>query len=238
MGKKVKNQFATDPNEVSTRKNIVSVSALNAGQKNVLRAIATEENSIVLISGTAGTGKTYCAVSWGVQQFLKGKYAKLVFSRPTVEAGESLGYLPGDFDMKIAPYMMPIFDVLEEYLPLAEIKRLVEDKKIQTFPLAYMRGSTFKNSFVLLDEAQNTTAKQMHLFLTRIGKGSKLVITGDPKQSDLGENNGFVDALDNLDGIKGLEIVELEASSIVRHEIIASIDERYGPRSFMPGKRS
>lgn len=204
-----------------------SVSALNQGQKNALRAIADAENAIVFLSGIAGTGKTYLAASWGLEQLVKGRFQRLIITRPYVEAGEKLGYLPGDFGMKIAPFMIPIQQTFEDHLSHDDIKDLMEDNKIVVLPLAYMRGVTFKNAFVLLDEAQNASYTQMHLFLTRIGEGSKMVVTGDPRQSDLGPRNGFNDALGRLNGVVGMEFVELDSNAVVRHPIIQGIDERY-----------
>jgi phosphate starvation-inducible PhoH-like protein len=197
-----------------------------------LRAIANPENSIVFIDGIAGTGKTYISASWGLEHLLKGKFDKMVITRPYVEAGESLGFLPGDFDTKIAPFMIPIFDVMGDHLTKDDVDSLFKSGKIVTLPLAYMRGVTFKNSFVLLDEGQNATVKQMHLFLTRIGKNSKVVVTGDASQSDLGPRNGFADALLNLQGVVGeggekLEIISLDPNSVVRHGIIPAINKRY-----------
>jgi phosphate starvation-inducible PhoH-like protein len=206
---------------------IPSVSALNTGQKNALRAIANPDNTIIFVNGIAGTGKTFLAASWALEQFVKGKFDKLVFTRPYVEAGESLGYLPGSFDNKIAPFMIPIFDVLHEHLSGEDIKTMIEDHKIVTLPIAYMRGVTFKKSCVLLDEAQNTTAKQMHLFLTRVGQGSKVIVTGDSSQSDIRGVNGFADGLERLEGVPGLEIVHLDSNAVVRHSIIPEIDRRY-----------
>lgn len=206
---------------------IPSVSALNPSQKNALKAIANQDNHIILLGGIAGTGKTFLSATWGIEQLVRGVFDRMVITRPYVEAGENLGFLPGSFDNKIAPFMIPIFDVFSEHLASDDIKELIDEKKIIVLPLAYMRGVTFKRSFVLLDEAQNSTVKQMHLFLTRIGEGSKMVITGDRKQSDLGKNNGFNDAFDRLQGINGLEIVELDPAGVVRHGIIPDIDARY-----------
>ena len=208
-------------------KMVASVTAANAGQKNALRAIASPDNHIVFIDGIAGTGKTFISASWGLGELIKGNFDKMIITRPYVEAGENLGFLPGTFDDKIAPFMIPITDVFNEHLTDSMVKDLVEERKIITLPLAYMRGVTFKKSFVILDEAQNATPKQMHLFLTRIGQGSKVVVTGDKKQSDLGPYNGFRDALEILQDLPGLEIVTLDANSVVRHSIISSIDARY-----------
>jgi phosphate starvation-inducible PhoH-like protein len=211
-------------------KMVPSVTALNTGQKNALRAIAEKENHVIFMDGIAGTGKTFIAASWGLEQLIKGHFDRMIITRPYVEAGENLGFLPGSYDDKIAPFMIPITDVFNEHMTQEMISKLVEDKKIRTLPLAYMRGVTFKKAFVLLDEAQNCTPKQMHLFLTRIGEGSKMVITGDVKQSDLGPYNGFKDALERLDGVKGLEIVKLDPNSVVRHGIIPEIDARYSDK--------
>lgn len=209
---------------------IVSVSALNDGQKEAIRSIASTENNIVIINGTAGTGKTFLSASWGLEQLLKNKFERIILTRPYVESGENLGFLPGSFDNKIAPFMIPIFDVFREHLSDTDIDDLYKSKKIITLPIAYMRGTTFKNAFVLLDEAQNTTVKQMHLFLTRIGANSKMVITGDSRQSDLHYENGFTDALNRLKDIKGLDIVNIDSKFIVRHEIISEIENRYNEK--------
>lgn len=212
---------------VKASKLLPRVSALNEGQKNLLKAIASVENHIVMVDGIAGTGKSFCAASWGLEHLLRGEFSKLIVTRPVVEAGERLGFLPGSFESKLSPYLIPIMDIFSEHISSDDIKDLFTEEKIITLPLAFMRGTTFKRAFVLLDEAQNTTVKQMHLFLTRIGQGTKVVITGDGKQSDLGPDNGFVDALRRLQGIKGLEIVTLDPKQVVRHSIISEIDERY-----------
>lgn len=228
--KKVQKNVSSDTPAREKLKLIPSVTALNLGQKNALRAIAAKENHIVLIDGIAGTGKTFIAASWGLEQLLKGHFDRMIITRPYVEAGENLGFLPGSYDDKIAPFMIPITDVFNEHLTADMIKELVENGRIKTLPLAYMRGVTFKKAFVLLDEAQNCTPKQMHLFLTRIGEGSKVVVTGDIKQSDLGPYNGFKDALDRLQGVNGLEIVGLDPTSVVRHSIIPELDARYSDK--------
>lgn len=222
-----KNALSLSHNTPVKKKLIPSVSALNESQKEVLRNIANPANYINFISGVAGSGKTFCSTSWGLEQFAKEKYAKLIFTRPYVEAGEKLGFLPGTFDDKIAPFMLPIFDVLKDHFTCEEIEEKTKKGEIMTLPLAYMRGYTFKNAFVLLDEAQNTTRKQMHLFLTRIGQGSKIVVTGDPFQSDLGHDNGFVDALRRLKGVEGVSVTEMDPKYVVRHGIIPSINDRY-----------
>lgn len=204
---------------------IVKASAMNDGQKNVLRCI--DENTISIINGVAGTGKTYLAVSYGLQMYFRGKFKRLVITRPYVEAGEHLGFLPGSFEEKTAPFLMPIFDVLGDHLSKDDIQTMVDEGTIVILPLAYMRGVTFKDAYVVLDEGQNATKKQLHMFLTRCGSGSKLVVTGDTAQSDIGNQSGLKDAIERLDGVKNFEVAHLDASCVVRDPIVAEIDERY-----------
>jgi len=212
---------------------IVAVSAKNPGQKLALKTIS--ENKVTFLTGIPGCGKTHCAVGWGLQQMItKNSYEQIIFTRPIVEAGESLGYLPGGASDKVAPYMMPMYDVLSNYLSLEQINELVSKKKIVSLPLAYMRGVTFKNAYVVCDEMQNTSVEQMHLLLTRIGEGSKVVCTGDTEQSDLTyhrnrapDDNGLVDALDRLKDVEHVGFVDLDYHSCVRDKIVTDIDRRY-----------
>jgi phosphate starvation-inducible PhoH-like protein len=235
MAKKDKNEKSTSKSDkwvgvgVKREKSKLfpSVSAKNDGQKAALRSFASPETFITFVNGIAGTGKTHIAVCYGLEQLIKGHFDKIIFTRPVVEAGENLGYLPGSFDMKLAPFMIPIMDTLHEQMSAQDIKALAEAHKIITLPLAYMRGVTFKNAFVVLDEAQNTTPKQMHLFVTRLGENSKIVITGDTKQSDIKGVNGFADGIERLTGCPGIEVVELDPTQVVRHPIISEIDKRY-----------
>jgi phosphate starvation-inducible PhoH-like protein len=200
--------------------------AQNEEQEEVLRSI--NENLITIIAGSPGVGKTFLATMQGISDVLKNKYQRLILSRPCVEAfGENLGFLPGRYEQKLAPYMMPIIDILEDNLSSGTMKGLVETKVIKTIPLAFMRGIEFKNSFVILDEAQNTIPSQIYMLLTRIGKNCKIVITGDPYQSDIPERNGLVDAMDRLDGMDDIGIVSLSPKSIIRHPIIEEIEARY-----------
>lgn len=210
----------------SPSKLLVAVSAKNAGQKKALKAIS--ENQVTFIYGAPGTGKTHCAVGWGIQEMLKGYFDRIVFTRPYVEAGEKLGFLPGNFDAKMGWAVMPLYEVVSDYLSQDDIKELIESKKIVIYPLAYMRGATFKRSYIVADEVQNSTVAQMRMMLTRIGEGSKIVCTGDIEQSDLGAKlNGLSDAINRLQGIKNLEFVELDYSSCVREQIVSDIDLRY-----------
>ena len=184
--------------------------------------------------GPAGTGKTYLAVSAAVAALRAGECRRLVITRPVVEAGESLGFLPGDLTQKLDPYMRPIYDALHDQLDAEEVLRLEENSVIEIAPLAYMRGRTLSNAFVILDEAQNTTIPQMKMFLTRLGEGSRMIVTGDPKQSDLGMNqrNGLTDATQRLKGLGEIAVVEFDFKDIVRHSLVARIVRAYdGPTS-------
>jgi phosphate starvation-inducible PhoH-like protein len=217
----------TDPkqNSIANFKKI-KITAITEEQIKVLKAI--NDNQITIIYGPAGTGKTHLATLYGLKEFLLGTFDKLIFTRPCVEAyGEKLGMLPGDAEDKIAPYMIPIFDTISEYISMKELSVLVDNGAIRTLPLAFQRGVTFKNSFVVADEFQNTLPQQMRLFLTRIGKNTKVVITGDITQSDIEGVNGLSDAINRLNGINGLAIIQLSASSIVRNPIIFDIEAKY-----------
>jgi phosphate starvation-inducible protein PhoH and related proteins len=208
----------------------ITVSAKNHEQKNMMKTV--ENNMITFVKGPPGCGKTYVAVSLAMQKLFRSNYAKVLFSRPAIEAaGENLGFLPGDIQDKIDPYMIPIFDVLSDYLSSSQIQRLISnndmDSIVRVMPLAFMRGVTFKNSFCVVDEAQNTTPEQMRMLLTRIGEKSKLVICGDVRQSDVKIINGLQDAFDLLQGVEGVGFVDFTNKSIIRHPIIAEIEDRY-----------
>ena len=210
---------------LKTKKPVV-ISAKTENQKKLLKSI--KENIVTIVSGYPGSGKTLLAVVSGLREFMMGKYEKMIFTRPCVEAnGESLGFLPGDLNEKIHPYMIPIFDFLSEYLTVQEIDYLVSSQKIITLPLAFQRGCTFKNSFVILDEGQNTKPDQIRMFLTRIGENCKIVITGDPYQSDIKGKNGLMDSITRLEGVNNLGIVYFGKEDILRNPIVAEIEERY-----------
>lgn len=203
----------------------LSPTAKNSEQKEVLRNMKDFDISIVY--GSAGTGKTFLSTMWGMHEFLKGNYERIIFTRPCVEAHEHLGFLPGDFNDKLAPYMIPIMEFLDKVFDRKVVDQMVLDKQIVTLPLAFMRGVTFDNAFVLLDEAQNTIPSQIRMFLTRLGQGSKIVITGDPYQSDIAGKNGLEDAIQRLAPCSGISINELTEKSIVRHDLIAEIEKLY-----------
>jgi phosphate starvation-inducible PhoH-like protein len=179
--------------------------------------------------GPAGTGKTYLAVAVGVTMFISGAVEKIILSRPAVEAGERLGFLPGDMKEKIDPYMQPLYDALNDFLPQKQVQKLIEEKRIEIAPLAFMRGRTLSNAFVVLDEAQNATTMQMKMFLTRLGEGSRMVITGDRTQIDLprGVPSGLQDAERILRGVKGVTFNYFTAKDVVRHPLVARIIEAY-----------
>ena len=201
--------------------------ARSAGQKNYLEAI--DKHDIVFGIGPAGTGKTYLAVAMAVSALKKDQVSRIVLTRPAVEAGEALGFLPGELEQKIAPYLRPLYDALGDMLERVEIERSIARQTIEVAPLAYMRGRTLNNAFVILDEAQNTTTEQMFMLLTRIGPHSKCVITGDVTQVDLPANkrSGVVEALQALKNIPGISIVYLNERDVVRHELVRSIITAY-----------
>lgn len=179
--------------------------------------------------GPAGTGKTYLAVAVGVTMFISGMVERIVLSRPAVEAGERLGFLPGDMKDKVDPYMQPLYDALNDFLPAKQVQKLIEEKRIEIAPLAFMRGRTLSNAFVVLDEAQNATTMQMKMFLTRLGEGSRMVITGDRTQIDLprGVASGLADAERILKGVRGVSFNYFTAKDVVRHPLVARIIEAY-----------
>jgi|YelNatPaOPRAMG01_1025707.scaffolds.fasta_scaffold00365_20 phosphate starvation-inducible PhoH-like protein len=206
-------------------KKLIKVSS--PGQKKYIEAL--EKKDIVFVIGPAGTGKSYLAIVAGLIFLKEGRVKKIILTRPVVEAGEKLGFLPGDLQQKTNPYLKPLYDFLEEFLGYERVEKLLEKKLLEVVPLAYMRGRTFKDSFVLLDEAQNTTPLQMKMFLTRLGSGSKMVITGDITQIDLERNqrSGLIHAWRILQGIEDIGFVELTEKDIVRHDLVKKIVVAY-----------
>jgi phosphate starvation-inducible PhoH-like protein len=198
-----------------------------AGQARYVAAI--DEHDLVFCTGPAGTGKTYLAVAMAVQALKQETIRKIVLVRPAVEAGESLGYLPGDLQAKINPYLRPLLDALREMMEYDQIKRYTEQDLIEMIPLAYMRGRTLNEAFVILDEAQNTTVAQMKMFLTRMGLGTKMVVSGDTTQVDLPAHarSGLVDAMHRLKSIQGYCLVTLNNQDIVRHRLVQEIVRAY-----------
>ena len=197
------------------------------GQYSFVKAV--EDHAIVFAIGPAGTGKTYLAVIRAVSAMKKGEVKRIVLTRPAVEAGESLGFLPGDLKEKVDPYLTPLYDALHDMLGVEQTEKLIEKGTIEIAPLAYMRGRTLDDSFVILDEAQNTTPAQMKMFLTRLGFNSKMVITGDNTQIDLktGTKSGLDDAANILKDIEGIKIIHLTSDDVVRNPLVQKIIERY-----------
>ncbi|KAF1677434.1 phosphate starvation-inducible protein PhoH [Staphylococcus hominis] len=204
-----------------------TIRAKTMGQRLYINAM--KRNDLVFGIGPAGTGKTFLAVVYAAKQLRKGTVKRIVLTRPAVEAGESLGFLPGDLKEKVDPYLRPLYDGLNTVLGREQTARFIERGTIEIAPLAYMRGRTLDDAFVILDEAQNTTHAQMKMFLTRLGFGSKMVVTGDQTQIDLpkGVKSGLKEAIKNLRGVKGINIMELDQSDVVRHPLVSKIIERY-----------
>ncbi len=205
----------------------------SANQYNYIKNI--EKCDLVFGVGPAGTGKTFLAVCMAVKMLNDKEVNKIIIARPAVEAGENLGFLPGDLKEKVDPYLQPIYDGLHQLLGTTLVDRLIERKIIEIAPLAYMRGRTLNDAFVILDEAQNTTKEQMKLFLTRLGVNSKMVITGDDSQIDLRnkKDSGLVHALDVLSGIKGIKITKLEAVDVMRHYLVRRIISAYNETNYI-----
>lgn len=197
------------------------------GQKKYIQALKSHE--LVFGVGPAGTGKTYLAVAMAVVAFKNKEVERIILTRPAVEAGEKLGFLPGDLQNKVDPYLRPLYDALQEFFGLETYKQLMERGAIEVAPLAYMRGRTLNNAFIILDEAQNCSIEQMKMFLTRFGEGSRIVVTGDVTQIDLPKEkmSGLVHAIRVLDGVEGISVVKLTHKDVVRHELVQRIIQAY-----------
>lgn len=217
-----------DTESIRTRKR--TIQARTPGQRGYLAAL--RERDMVFALGPAGSGKTYLAVAMGVMLLLAGKVERIVLSRPAVEAGERLGFLPGDMKEKIDPYLRPLYDALHDMIPPEQIAHRMESGEIEIAPLAFMRGRTLAHCYVILDEAQNTTPMQMRMFLTRLGEGSRMVITGDPSQTDLPNNqkSGLNDAVETLADVEGVRFVRLTSQDVVRHDLVTRIVNAYDVR--------
>jgi phosphate starvation-inducible PhoH-like protein len=219
-----------DGDEEGIRTRRRTVQARTPGQRGYL--VALRERDMVFALGPAGSGKTYLAVAMGVSLLMAGKVERIVLSRPAVEAGERLGFLPGDMKEKIDPYLRPLYDALHDMLPAEQIANRMESGEIEIAPLAFMRGRTLAHCYVILDEAQNTTPMQMRMFVTRLGEGSRMVITGDPSQTDLpgGQRSGLNDAVETLKNVDGVRFIRLTSQDVVRHDLVTRIVEAYDAR--------
>ncbi len=224
----IRNGFSNEEKEViiygSSGKKII---AKTSNQKRIVDL--HNKNDLLFVIGPAGTGKTYVSVALGVKALKEKKIKKIIITRPVVEAGENLGFLPGDLQDKIDPYLKPIYDALEDMIPIQKMKKFIENKTIEIAPLAYMRGRTLKNAFILLDEAQNTTESQLKMFLTRLGQNSKMIVTGDISQIDLRKNqsSGLIDAKNKLNNIEGIGFTHLDSSDVLRHSLVKKILDKY-----------
>jgi phosphate starvation-inducible PhoH-like protein len=215
-----------DKPEIRTRKG--AIAPRTPAQAAYMEALSRHE--MVFGVGPAGTGKTYLAVAQGVALLQAGRVDRIVLSRPAVEAGERLGFLPGDMKEKVDPYLRPLYDALHDMLPAEQVARRIASGEIEIAPLAFMRGRTLAHCFAILDEAQNTTAAQMKMFLTRMGEGTRMVVTGDPTQVDLpaGQKSGLAEALDVLGGVAGIAVTRFDERDVVRHPLVAKIVAAYG----------
>ncbi|MEO3997574.1 PhoH family protein [Mesorhizobium sp. CAU 1732] len=211
--------------QISTRKR--SIYARSSNQDAYMRAL--ERSELVFGIGPAGTGKTYLAVAHAAMMLERGMVERIVLSRPAVEAGERLGFLPGDMKEKVDPYLRPLYDALYDMMPADKVERAIAAEVIEIAPLAFMRGRTLRNAAIILDEAQNTTPMQMKMFLTRLGEGGRMIVTGDPSQIDLPPNtkSGLVEALQVLDGVPGIITVRFNDVDVVRHPLVAEIVRAY-----------
>lgn len=222
------------PQEVAVKVKRGTIKGRGANQKQYLHKIATHDINFGI--GPAGTGKTFLAVAMAVEALNQSRIQRLVLVRPAVEAGEKLGFLPGDLSQKVDPYLRPLYDALYEMLGVEKVAKLLEKNVIEIAPLAYMRGRTLNDAFVILDEAQNTTIEQMKMFLTRLGFGSTAVVTGDLTQVDLPRQvkSGLKDALEVLRGVEGVSFTFFEARDVVRHPLVARIVNAYDARDAQP----
>jgi phosphate starvation-inducible PhoH-like protein len=234
---RVKKRFTSEVNIIDfqpylpQKKQRVQLSPRNTNQELYVRKLQDDAKSIILAIGPAGTGKTMLAVQNGIRLFQEGKVDKIIVTRPAVSVDEDLGFLPGTLNEKMAPWTRPIFDVLGEYYQQKDIAKMLEDGTIEISPLAYMRGRTFKNAYIIADECQNTTVNQMKMLLTRLGDGSRMVVTGDLAQADRLNDNGlinFCNLLGGKQGLKHVDIVQFNAKDIERHNAVKEVLALYG----------
>jgi phosphate starvation-inducible PhoH-like protein len=220
----------SEPPSVMIRTRKKTIVPRSRTQAEYMHALGRDD--IIFALGPAGTGKTYVAVAQAVQQLMTGSVSRLILSRPAVEAGERLGFLPGDMKEKVDPYLRPLYDALYDMLPAEQVERRIASGEIEIAPIAFMRGRTLSEAFIILDEAQNTTPAQMKMFLTRFGMNSRMVVCGDPRQIDLPDigKSGLADAVTKLEGTQGMSMIRFGAADVVRHPIVGRIVQAYeGP---------
>ena len=223
-------QDVSQPPSVMIRTRKKTIVPRSATQARYMEALGQAD--VIFALGPAGTGKTYVAVAQAVQMLIQGSVQRLILSRPAVEAGERLGFLPGDMKEKVDPYLRPLYDALYDMLPNEQVERRIASGEIEIAPIAFMRGRTLSDAFIILDEAQNTTPAQMKMFLTRFGQNSRMVVCGDPRQVDLPDiaHSGLADAVGRLEGVEGIATVRFNAADVVRHPIVGKIVQAYeGP---------
>ena len=227
IGKAVEERRERTADEIDVYSKGHAIKPKTEGQRRYVETMLN--NDLTFCLGPAGTGKTYLAVAVAASMLKRGQARRIVLARPAVEAGERLGFLPGDLQAKVNPYLRPLFDALHDMMDFEQVKRFMVNDVIEVIPLAFMRGRTLNDSVIILDEAQNTTASQMLMFLTRLGHDSKMIVTGDTTQIDLPEEtrSGLVDATEKLRGVKGIGLVELERGDIVRHRLVQNIVDAY-----------
>lgn len=237
MSRKVKKRFTSEVNIIDfqpylpQKRRVVSLSPRNQHQRDYLRKLQDERKSIVFAIGPAGTGKTLLAVQYGIKLLQEGKIEKIVVTRPAVSVDEDLGFLPGTLNEKMAPWTRPIFDVFSEYYQQRDIVRYLEEGVIEISPLAYMRGRTFKNAYIVADEMQNATVNQMKMLLTRIGDNSTMVVTGDLEQADRLKDNGLIDfctLISQRTDLQHIDIANFNAQDIERHQAVKEVLSIYG----------
>jgi phosphate starvation-inducible PhoH-like protein len=238
IGRAVEQQREGSADEIDVYVKGHAVKAKTEGQKRYVEAML--QNDLTFCIGPAGTGKTYLAVAAAASLLKHGQVRRIVLARPAVEAGERLGFLPGDLQAKVNPYLRPLFDALHDMMDFEQVKRFMVNDVIEVIPLAFMRGRTLNDSVIILDEAQNTTPSQMLMFLTRLGHDSKMIVTGDISQVDLPEDvrSGLVDAVERLSGIKGIAQVQLERGDIVRHRLVQNIVDAYDTQDSSGDRRT
>jgi phosphate starvation-inducible PhoH-like protein len=237
MSKRVRKRFNSEVNVIDfqtylpSKKHRVSLYARNDHQKQYLEKLQDDNKNIIFAVGPAGTGKTMLAVQVGVKLFQEGKFDKIIVTRPAVSVDEDLGFLPGTMQEKMAPWTRPIFDVLGEYYLKKDIENMINEGVIEISPLAYMRGRTFKNAYIIADEMQNATPNQMKMLLTRLGEGSKMVVTGDLNQADRLDDNGLIDFIRHINEHKSLKCIDLQhfdKKDIERHNAVKEVLSVYG----------